>query len=62
MCKFYDRGGDLIKNGKFQAIHVMADGSVLNSIEGIVIAVNEKTKPFYQLLAEFLKRDKQVIA
>jgi hypothetical protein len=43
--------------------HIMADGTVRDSVEGVVIPVTEETKPFYQLLAAMVKeKDKSVKA
>lgn len=33
-------------------IHILADGRVVNSIEGHVVPYNEKTRIAYQMLAE----------
>lgn len=42
------------KEPEIEIIHVMADGTELDSIEGVVIKVNEKTKLFYQTLANIV--------
>lgn len=36
--------------------HVMADGTVRDSIEGVMLPVNEDTEPVYRIFAEHRKR------
>lgn len=36
--------------------HVMSDGTVLDSVEGIVVPVNNQTLPVYKTLADIAKR------
>lgn len=36
---------------KYKVIHILRDGTVLDSIKGHMIGVNEKTETFYRMLA-----------
>lgn len=41
-------------------IHVMADGTIRDSIEGVVIPLNEKTERFYRLMADLARKQKML--
>jgi hypothetical protein len=45
-----------------QIIHIMADGAVRDSIDGVIVAVNEATKPAYQVLTELAKKKIEGVA
>lgn len=36
--------------------HIMADGSIRDSVDGYKVPVNESTKPLYELLAKMLQK------
>lgn len=42
-----------MKNKKIKVVHIMSDGKVLDSIDGVVIPLTPETLPAYKLLAEF---------
>lgn len=42
-----------IDYSKIKIIHIMADGTIRDSIEGLVIPYNENTKIAYQLLSKW---------
>lgn len=44
------------KDYEIKITHIMADGTIRDSIEGVVIPVNEKTKLFYDTILEMTKR------
>jgi hypothetical protein len=37
----------------FKIIHVMADGTVLDSIKGIVIPYTQETRGIYEMIAKY---------
>lgn len=39
--------------------HIMSDGTVLDSIEGIVVPLTPETLPAYKLMAEYRQRYKE---
>jgi len=39
--------------------HIMLDGTVRDSIDGMVIPVNENTEVVYRMLAESVKKESQ---
>lgn len=47
------------KDYEIKITHIMADGTVRDSIEGVVIPINEKTKLFYDTI---LGRKKDTIS
>lgn len=53
MCTFIgdEKMEKEINGQKYKVIHILRDGTVLDSIKGHMIEVNEKTETFYRFLA-----------
>lgn len=45
-----------MKDKEVKVVHIMADGKVLDSIEGVVIPLTPETLPAYKLLAEYRQK------
>lgn len=45
-----------LNDHKYTVVHILRDGTVLESIKEHMVEVNDKTKTFYRLLANFDKR------
>ncbi len=43
-----------------KVVHVMKDGSIRESVKGMIVPVNEATKAAYKIVAESCKRKREV--
>jgi len=48
-----------IDDSKVKIIHTLADGTVVDSIEGYIMPYNDNTKIAYQLLSKWASEDAQ---
>lgn len=46
---------------KPKILHIMADGTILKSIEGIVIPVTSDTYPLYKAVADMVMKNKLLV-
>lgn len=44
---------------EIKIIHIMADGTIRNSMEGVVVPMNDRTRRAYEILANDQKNRKQ---